>query len=337
MSGTPYLSLRDLRITFHSGDRDVEALRGIDLDLMPGEIHALVGESGSGKSVTARALLGLTPTGAAVSADRMQAGDIDLLRIDDEGFRRIRGAEISMIFQEPGKHLNPAFRIGTQISEVIRVHDDASRVSAMDRARKLVDLVGLGSDDRVLMSYPHELSGGMKQRAMIAMALSCNPQLLIADEPTTALDVTVQSKILKLIKRLNKELGMAVLFISHDLGVVHEISDRVSIIYSGRIVESASRGDLFGDPRHPYTKMLLASNPDKSRRGKRLIAIPGIAPDSEAVPSGCAFHPRCPFAEEVCENVGPKNSDADERFDHPTECHFVGEKPLDIHAGVDNR
>ena len=226
-----------------------------------------------------------------------------------------------MVFQEPSLYLNPAYRIGEQITEMLIVHRGRTRQQAVEGAQELLDKVGLGDRRRVLSSYPHELSGGMKQRAMIAMAISCGPSLLIADEPTTALDVTVQRQILQLLMKLNHLLGMAILFISHDLAVIHDISDTISVIYAGKVVETAGRNQLFETPLHPYTKLLLASIPDPERRGQRLQTIPGRIPDAEAVPSGCAFHPRCPWMEQICKTTVPPLLEYDDG--RTAACHLI--------------
>ena len=299
------LDIRNLDISFRHPRGVLRAVRGISLSILQGEVHSLVGESGSGKTVTAQAIVGLLP---GQSADVMGAVFLkqeDLLGVSDERLREVRGGEIGMIFQEPSRYLNPAFTIKSQIVEMIRIHLGDDRPTATEKAADLLSLVGLGDDGRALKSYPHELSGGMRQRAMIAMAVSCNPCLLVADEPTTALDVTVQRQILELLLDLKNRLGMSVLFISHDMGIVHEISDRVSVIYLGRIVETGGVDDVFSSPLHPYTKLLLSSIPNPERRGERLTAIPGRVPDAEHIPSGCSFHPRCPFALEKCTNVEP--------------------------------
>jgi oligopeptide/dipeptide ABC transporter ATP-binding protein len=250
-----------------------------------------------------------------------------------------------MVFQEPAKYLNPALRVGEQIVEMLVLHLDMTRQDAERRALELLELVGLHGGRRVLRSYPHELSGGMKQRVMIAIAISCDPDLLIADEPTTALDVTLQLQILKLILELKARLDMGILFISHDLGVVHDISERVSVIYAGKIVESAEKKRLFENPLHPYTLLLLASIPDASRRGKPLRAIPGTVPDAEHVPPGCAFHPRCPLAEEICKREVPPSSEYRDGTtalsetearelppaqSHSAACHMIGKKWLSL-------
>jgi oligopeptide/dipeptide ABC transporter ATP-binding protein len=232
-----------------------------------------------------------------------------------------------MVFQEPGKYLNPAIKIGEQITETLILHFKMTRKSAVDRALEILNLVGLGKSKRVLNSYPHELSGGMKQRAMIAMSAVCHPALLIADEPTTALDVTLQLQILKLIRNLREKFSMGILFISHDLGVVKEIADKVSVIYAGKIVESATQQQLFANPIHPYTKLLLLSIPDAAKRGTRLRMIPGMVPDAEHIPGGCSFHPRCPLAEEECRREIPPTIDYG--GGHSAACFFIGKRWID--------
>jgi oligopeptide/dipeptide ABC transporter ATP-binding protein len=229
-----------------------------------------------------------------------------------------------MVFQEPAKYLNPALRVGEQITEMLCLHLGMDRDQARQRAQELLELVGLPNTRRILSGYPHELSGGMKQRMMIAMAVSCDPSILIADEPTTALDVTLQLQILKLILQLRDRFAMGVLFISHDLAVVHEITDRVSVIYAGKIVESADRERLFNEPLHPYTQLLLLSIPDAAKRGQRLKAIPGRVPDAERIPAGCAFHPRCPLAEKICTQEVPATTEHGEG--HTAACHMIGKK-----------
>jgi oligopeptide/dipeptide ABC transporter ATP-binding protein len=303
---------------------EAHALRGIDLSFYKEEIHGLVGESGSGKTVTSTCIMGLLPSppGKIVSGRILFDGK-DLLAIPETEMRKVRGRQIAMVFQEPGKYLNPAFKIGEQITEMLILHLGMTKAQAKERARELLGLVGLGKDGRVLDSYPHELSGGMKQRAMIAIAISCNPVFLIADEPTTALDVTLQLQILKLIKKLRDMLGMGILFISHDLGVVNEVADRVSVIYAGRIVESTAKSQLFTNPLHPYTRLLIMSIPDARKRGKRLASIPGRVPDADNTPTGCAFHPRCPLAVQRCRVENP--SLVEYEIGHAVACHRAGE------------
>jgi oligopeptide/dipeptide ABC transporter ATP-binding protein len=303
---------------------EAHALRGIDLSFQKGEIHGLVGESGSGKTVTSTCVMRLLPSPPGkITSGRILFEDRDLLAISEPEMRKIRGKRIAMVFQEPGKYLNPAFKIGNQITEMLVLHMGLDKSGAKERARELLGLVGLGKDGRVLDSYPHELSGGMKQRAMIAIGISCDPVFLIADEPTTALDVTLQLQILKLIRKLRDMLGMGILFISHDLGVVNEVADRVSVIYAGRIVESTTKLHLFANPLHPYTKLLIMSIPDARKRGNRLAAIPGRVPDADNTPSGCAFHPRCPLAIERCAVENPALDEYESG--HAVACHRAGE------------
>ena len=319
------LEIGNLDVSFQLERGVARALRGIDLSLHSAEIHGLVGESGSGKTVTSTCIMGLLPVPPArINEGRILYKGTDLLELSETERRRTRGREIAMVFQEPAKYLNPSLKIGEQITEMLGLHLSMERNQAMERAGELLELVGLPNSRRVLSGYPHELSGGMKQRMMIAMAISCDPSMLIADEPTTALDVTLQLQILNLILRLRERFSMGVLFISHDLAVVHEVSDRVSVIYSGKIVESASRARLFNEPLHPYTQLLLLSIPDAERRGRRLKTIPGRVPDAEHIPEGCAFHPRCPLAEDVCAQEIPPTAEHAEG--HTAACHMIGKK-----------
>jgi len=321
------LAIRDLDVSFELESGAARALRGIDLTLKSGEIHGLVGESGSGKSVASTCIMGLLPIPPAqINHGQILYKGSDLLKLSETERRRTRGREIAMVFQEPAKYLNPGLRVGEQITEMLRLHLDMDRSRASERAQELLELVGLPNTRRVLSGYPHELSGGMKQRMMIAMAISCDPSMLIADEPTTALDVTLQLQILKLILQLRDRFSMGVLFISHDLAVVREISDRVSVIYAGKIVESAARDRLFNEPLHPYTQLLLLSIPDAEKRGQRLKAIPGRVPDAEHIPGGCAFHPRCPLAEKFCSQEIPAT--VDHKEGHTAACHMIGKKWL---------
>ena len=322
------LAVRDLDVSFELQRGTARALRGIDLSLRSGEIHGLVGESGSGKTVTSTCIMGLLATPPArINSGRILCKGTDLLTLPEAERRKIRGREISMVFQEPSKYLNPSLKIGEQITEMLSLHLGMERNEAVERAVELFELVGLPGSKRFLSGYPHELSGGMKQRMMIAMAICCDPSILIADEPTTALDVTLQLQILKLIMRLRDRFSMGVLFISHDLAVVHEISDRVSVIYAGKIVESATRERLFNEPLHPYTRLLLLSIPDAGKRGRRLEAIPGRVPDAEHIPAGCAFHPRCPLAEKICAREVPPTVEYTEG--HTAACHMIGKKWID--------
>ena len=319
------LMIRDLDVSFELERGVVRALRGIDLTLKSGEIHGLVGESGSGKTVASTCIMGLLPIPPAqINHGQILYKGSDLLKLSEAERRRTRGREIAMVFQEPAKYLNPALRVGEQITEMLCLHLDMERGQATERAQEILELVGLPNTRRVLSGYPHELSGGMKQRMMIAMAICCDPSILIADEPTTALDVTLQLQILKLILQLRDRFSMGVLFISHDLAVVHEISDRVSVIYAGKIVESATRDRLFNEPLHPYTQLLLLSIPDAEKRGRRLKTIPGRVPDAEHIPGGCAFHPRCPLAERFCSQEIPTMVEHSEG--HTAACHMIGKK-----------
>ncbi len=325
------LRITGLDISFdqsRGSQQSAHALRGVDLSLSRGDVHSLVGESGSGKTVTSTCVIGLLPSPPA----RIRGGEIlfkdrDLLTLNEQERRLLRGREIAMIFQEPAKYLNPSLRIGEQITEMTILHLGLDKTEARQGALELFDLVGLKGGRKLLRAYPHELSGGMKQRAMIAMAISCNPSLLIADEPTTALDVTLQLQILKVILKLKSSLDMGILFVSHDLGVVHDISDRVSVIYAGKIVESAPKEKLFTAPLHPYTRLLLLSIPDATRRGTRLRTIPGTVPDAEHIPPGCAFHPRCPLAEEICRHQVPETCEYSKNgASHSAACHMIGKK-----------
>ncbi len=301
------LDVRDLQTSFSSGGRQLKAVDGVSFSLDAGETVALVGESGCGKSVTALSILGLVPN----PPGRITGGQIlfegtDLVRLAPEEMRELRGNRIGMIFQEPMTSLNPVFTVGNQITEAIRAHRNVSGKQAADRATELLELVGLPEPRRLLEQYPHRLSGGMRQRVMIAMALSCEPRLLIADEPTTALDVTTQAQILKLLHSLQQRMGMALLMITHDLAVVAQTSRRVVVMYAGRKVEEASVEDLFESPLHPYTRGLLASLPNPERKtdanGKpaRLVEIPGTVPSLRERPAGCAFAPRCIEATDAC-------------------------------------
>jgi oligopeptide transport system ATP-binding protein len=297
----PLLEVRDLRTHFHTRDGIVRAVDGVSFHVEPGETLGIVGESGCGKSVTFLTLMGLIP----MPPGRIESGTAefegrDLLRMNTAGLRKLRGKHISMIFQDPMTALNPFMRIGTQLMEPLRVHEGASKSEAHKAAIVALEAVGLHDAERRMRAYPHEFSGGMRQRVMIAMALITKPQLLIADEPTTALDVTVQAQILELIKARQNDLGMAVVLVTHDLGVVAGTCDRVEVMYAGKIVESTHTDELFDRPRHPYTSALMASLPSTQEKGHDLDAIPGMPPDLIREIAGCAFAPRCGSAEEQC-------------------------------------
>ncbi|RLF99896.1 ABC transporter ATP-binding protein, partial [Thermococci archaeon] len=288
------LKVKDLKTYFYTYEGVVKALEGINLDIYKGESLGLVGETGCGKSVTALSIMRLIqwPPGKIIDGEIILDGK-DLLKIPEEEMRKIRGSDISMIFQEPMSSLNPVFTIGSQISEAITLHQEVDKKEAEKRSLDMLDLVGMPDAEKVMKQYPHELSGGMQQRAMIAMALSCKPKLLIADEPTTALDVTVQAQILDLIQKVNKEIDSSMLLITHDLGVVAQVCSRVAVMYAGYIVEIGTAKQIFKNPYHPYTKGLMHAIPKIHVETKRLEVIRGVVPNLITPPSGCRFHPRC--------------------------------------------
>ncbi|MER6507138.1 ABC transporter ATP-binding protein [Nonomuraea sp. NPDC050227] len=294
------LEVTDLQVSFPTSDGVVQAVRGLSFTVDRGQTLAIVGESGSGKTVSTQAILGLTPD-ADITGTALFEG-VDLLGLDNEQLRRIRGAEISVVFQDPLTSLHPLYKVGWQIEELIRVHNPGTRrAEARKRAVELLGLVGIPRPDRRVDDYPHQFSGGMRQRAMIAMSLALNPKLIVADEPTTALDATVQAQILELIGRVQAEFDIALVLITHDLGVVAGMADEVLVMYAGLVVERADRRTLYYQPHHPYTKGLLESIPGSTGdRGGRLRPIPGSPPSLIAIPSGCAFHPRCPYVMPVC-------------------------------------
>jgi peptide/nickel transport system ATP-binding protein len=305
-TASPLLEVRDLVAGFRIGGRLVKAVDGVSLKLTPGRTLGLVGESGSGKSVTSLAIMGLLPTPPAeVTGAQMRYGEVDLLALDAEERRRYRGRELAMIFQEPMTSLNPVYTVGEQIIEALRAHFPISHAEARERAIAVLDLVRIPSPETRVDSFPHEMSGGMRQRAMIAMALACEPKLLIADEPTTALDVTIQAQILELLGDMQKRTGTAILLITHDLGVIAEVADDVAVMYAGKIVETTSVENLFADPQHPYTIGLLGSIPRLEEDRERLATLEGTVPNPAALPVGCRFHPRCPFAIDKCRAEPP--------------------------------
>lgn len=320
----PLLSLDGLTVDFRTDDGDVHAVRGVNLEVNPGEVVAVVGESGSGKSVTALSVLGLHPMHRTTIGGRVWWRGENLLAASPERMRALRGGEVSMIFQDPLTALNPVQKVGRQIVEMIKAHENVSRGDANERAVSLLAQVGIPQPERRAKMYPHEFSGGMRQRAMIAMALACQPGLIIADEPTTALDVTVQAQVLDLLKDRAKQLGAAVLLITHDLGVVAGMADRVIVMYAGLVVESGTVDEIFSAPTHPYTIGLLGSLPrlDESGQGQ-LVAIGGQPPSMLNPPSGCAFHPRCRWADPAagCDSVVP----AAEVEGHLVACHRAAE------------
>ncbi len=297
----PLLAVQDLSVEFVTEQGPATVVDHVSFSVAPGEVVALVGESGSGKTVTSLAVMRLvaSPPGRITSGSVRLDGR-DLLDLSFNDMRALRGSEIAMVFQDPMTSLNPAFTVGTQLVDTIRQHTDLSRSAARTRARELLEMVGIPDPERRLKDYPHQMSGGMRQRALLALALSCEPRLLIADEPTTALDVTVQAQILDLLRALQARLDMAVVFVTHDLGVVADLCSRVIVMYAGQVVEEAPVEELFASPRHPYTAGLLAAIPQRGVEGERLASIPGVVPPPSDMPSGCRFHPRCPYAVDAC-------------------------------------
>ncbi|HTU30529.1 MAG TPA: ABC transporter ATP-binding protein [Solirubrobacteraceae bacterium] len=300
----PILSVRDLNVSFRTEDETVRAVRGVSFDLAPGQVLGLVGESGSGKSTVAMALTALNRSRNSSFEGQVLYGGRDLLALSDSELRPVRGAQIAMIFQDPMTSLTPVHRVGSLITEVLRAHESISRRAARARAVELLSEVGIPDPARRADDFPHQFSGGMRQRVMIAMALACRPAVLIADEPTTALDVTIQAQIMRLIRRLQAEHGTAVILITHDLGVVAQSAETVAVMYAGRLVEQGTAREVFATPRHPYTRALLASIPRVDRpRTARLQAIDGQPPSMARADEGCAFAPRCPFAADVCRSL----------------------------------
>jgi peptide/nickel transport system ATP-binding protein len=312
------LEVKDLTVTFATADGLVQAVRGVSFSLKAGETLGVVGESGSGKSVTMQTIIGLT-RGAQVSGQALFEGQ-NLLAMSNDELRKVRGAEISMIFQDPLSSLHPYYRVGWQIVEMIRAHQSVSPRAARRRAIELLKLVGIPQPERRIDDYPHQFSGGMRQRAMIAMALANSPKLLIADEPTTALDVTVQAQIIDLMQSLQRELGTTIIMVTHDLGVVAEIADDVIVMYAGKAVEKADRRTLFYRAHHPYTRGLMGSLPGKGGSHERLNPIEGQPPSLIRIPTGCPFHPRCPFVMDHCLTEEPSLLDVGTDEEHSSAC-----------------
>lgn len=294
------LEVRNLKTHFFTDKGVVKAVDGVNFDLYEGKTLGIVGESGCGKSITSMSILKLIDKNGKIVEGSIMYGDKDIVQLPVDEMRKIRGNEISMIFQEPMTSLNPVFRIGDQIIESIKLHQDLSKQEAHDKAVNMLKLVGIPRAERVVYDYPHQLSGGMRQRAMIAMALACDPKVLIADEPTTALDVTIQAQILSLMNDLKEKTNTAIMLITHDLGVVAQMADDVIVMYSGKVVESAEVKELYGNPKHPYTQGLLESIPDLKSEKKRLNSIEGVVPNPMELPKGCYFAPRCKFAMDKC-------------------------------------
>jgi dipeptide transport system ATP-binding protein len=299
------LEVVDLHVEFPGQGAVMHAVDGVDLSLDEGEVLGIVGESGSGKSVTMLALMGLVPFPGRVRAQRLRFAGNDLLTLSPRARRQLTGKDVAMIFQEPTTSLNPCFTIGFQITETLRLHLGLDRRTAQKRAIELLEQVGIPAASSRLKDFPHQMSGGMNQRVMIAMAIACNPRLLIADEPTTALDVTIQAQILDLLRTLQKERGMALVLITHNMGVVQEMAQRVCVMYAGQVLEERSADALFSDPQHPYTAALLAAMPERSQGAAKLASIPGVVPGLYDRPAGCLFAPRCAYATAHSRDVHP--------------------------------
>jgi oligopeptide/dipeptide ABC transporter ATP-binding protein len=328
LGGAHLLEVRDLHVEFRTRDGVAKVINGVSYHLNAGETLAVLGESGSGKSVTAQTIMGIldTPPGYVTGGQILYQGR-DLLAMKEEERRQVRGKEIAMIFQDALSALNPVFTVGYQIAETLRTREGLSKSDARRRAVELMDLVKIPGAAQRVSEYPHQFSGGMRQRVMIAMSLAQNPKVLIADEPTTALDVTVQAQIMDLLGDLRRELGMAMILITHDLGVVADVADRIAVMYAGRIVEHADVHELYKAPAHPYTKGLLESIPRLDAKGTELATIKGLPPNLMRIPSGCPFHPRCPYAEQVCVTTVPPNHELG--VDRYAACHFAEE----VHDG----
>ena len=324
MSSTPVLSVSDLKTRFHTQDGTVHAVNGVTFELRRGELLGVVGESGSGKSVTMMSLLKLIPMPPGEIADgSADFGDVDLISVEGDQMREIRGGKIGFIFQDPMTSLNPVLTVGRQITESLDLHTDLTKPEKKARAVELLEIVGIPDAEQRLKAYPHELSGGMRQRVVIAIALACNPEIIIADEPTTALDVTIQAQIIDQIRELRQTLGTAVIWITHDLGVIAGLADRVVVMYGGRIVEQAPVKPLYASPQHPYTVGLLASLP-RLDRDDDLVSIPGTPPNLYNEPTGCSFAPRCEYAFDRCTQEIPPLITVGE--EHEVACFFDIEK-----------
>ncbi|MFI2258002.1 ABC transporter ATP-binding protein [Streptomyces tubercidicus] len=320
-AGTALLDVRDLRVEFRTRDGVAKAVNGVSYRVAPGQTLAVLGESGSGKSVTAQAVMGIldSPPGYVTGGEIVFQGR-DLLTLRKDERRKVRGAKMAMIFQDALSALNPVLSVGAQLGEMFQVHEGMSRKDARAKAVELMERVGIPAARERVGDYPHQFSGGMRQRIMIAMALSLGPDLIIADEPTTALDVTVQAQVMDLLAELQRELTMGLILITHDLGVVADVADTIAVMYAGRIVETASVHQLYRAPAHPYTRGLLDSVPRLDRKGRQLYAIKGLPPSLTAIPSGCPFHPRCPLAQDICRTDPPPLYEAGPG--RASACHF---------------
>lgn len=320
LNNTPFLSVRNLVVEYTSEGDIIHAVNDVSFDLEKGRTLALVGETGAGKTTIAKSIIGILPDPPA----RVKGGEIfiegeDVLKLSEKEMQRIRGNKVSMIFQDPMTALNPVMRVGEQIAEVIRQHNSITKKESLERAAEMLEMVGISRDR--MMEYPHQFSGGMKQRVVIAIGLACSPGLLLADEPTTALDVTIQAQVLDMINRLKTELNTAMIMITHDLGVVAEVADSVAVVYAGEVIEYGTKEQLFDTPRHPYTNGLFASLPDLSRDMRRLNPIVGLPPDPTSLPEGCNFSPRCPYATDECRKSHPAKRDIGNG--HLVACHIA--------------
>ncbi len=323
------LEVRDLKTYFYTGSGIVKAVDGVSFDVRPGKTLGIVGESGCGKSITSMSVLKLIEKPGKIVEGTIKFDNADIVPMNDEEIRHVRGNEISMIFQEPMTSLNPVFKIEEQIMEAVLLHQDIDKKEAQKIAVDMLGFVGIPRPEQVAKNYPHQLSGGMRQRVMIAMALACKPKLLIADEPTTALDVTIQAQILKLMNDLKEETNTSIMLITHDLGVIAQMADDVIVMYSGKVVESAPVKELFDNPKHPYTKGLLASIPSLDQDKERLHSIEGVVPSPFELPKGCYFEPRCEFATEKCKTKMPDITDISS--DHQVRCFVYNESVDEKH------
>lgn len=330
MNEQPMVAVRDLKVRFTRGGHTLSAVNGVSLSVARGEVLALIGESGSGKSVTLRALMRLHSERSTRIEGQIEIAGQDLMALSRKQLQAMRGPVAAMIFQEPLLALDPVYTIGQQIVEALRRHRPMSKAQARAAALEALRSVRIPSPEQRLDAYPHEMSGGMRQRAMIALALACQPQILLADEPTTALDATVQIQILILLRELQQALGLSIIFVTHDIGAAVEVADRVAVMYGGRIVEQAPLAELLDNPQHPYTRVLLGTRPkDGLRKGERLISIPGAPPDLANLPDGCTFAPRCPRASDLCRSLVPAIEDV--IAEHSVSCHHwnqVSVQPL---------
>jgi len=327
MSEQPMVAVRDLKVRFKRGGQTLSAVNGVSLEVAKGEVLALIGESGSGKSVTLRALMRLHSERSTKIEGQIEIAGQDLMALSRSQLQALRGPVAAMIFQEPLLALDPVYTIGQQIVEALRRHQPLSKAEARSQALEALRRVRIPSPEQRLDAYPHEMSGGMRQRAMIALALACQPQILLADEPTTALDATVQIQILILLRELQQALGLSIIFVTHDIGAAVEVADRVAVMYGGRIVEQAKLAELLDNPQHPYTKVLLGTRPkDGLRKGERMISIPGAPPDLANLPAGCTFAPRCPQATDLCRSTVPAIETVS--ADHRVSCHHWQQVPV---------